>query len=48
METVKKMEEVGTDGKPAQPVKIVNCGETSEAKVQDAIVKDSGNSLLIT
>ncbi|KAH9729629.1 peptidyl-prolyl cis-trans isomerase CYP63 [Citrus sinensis] len=33
---VKKIEQVGTgDGKPAQPVKIIDCGEFSESKIQD-------------
>ncbi|XP_021635364.1 peptidyl-prolyl cis-trans isomerase CYP63 isoform X2 [Hevea brasiliensis] len=38
MDVVKKIEQVGTgDGKPIHPVKIVDCGETSENKIQDAV-----------
>ena len=32
------------DGKPAHPVKIVECGETSENKIQAAVGKDTGNT----
>ncbi|KAL5792850.1 hypothetical protein ACOSP7_001444 [Xanthoceras sorbifolium] len=36
LDIVKKMEQVGTmDGKPARPVKVVDCGEVSESKIQD-------------
>ncbi|KAJ4828600.1 hypothetical protein Tsubulata_004956 [Turnera subulata] len=43
MDVVKKLEQVGTgDGKPAQTVKVVDCGETSESKIQDAVGKDAG------
>ncbi|KAL9435975.1 hypothetical protein AB3S75_022106 [Citrus x aurantiifolia] len=36
LDIVKKIEQVGTgDGKPAQPVKIIDCGEFSESKIQD-------------
>ncbi|KAH9729634.1 peptidyl-prolyl cis-trans isomerase CYP63 [Citrus sinensis] len=39
---VKKIEQVGTgDGKPAQPVKIIDCGEFSESKIQDGKEKES-------
>lgn len=42
LEIVKKIEQVGTgDGKPAQPVKIIDCGEFSESKIQDG--KEKGN-----
>ncbi|OAY61617.1 peptidyl-prolyl cis-trans isomerase CYP63 isoform X1 [Manihot esculenta] len=38
MDVVKKIEQVGTgDGKPIHPVKIVDCGETSENKIQGAV-----------
>ncbi|KAG4135269.1 hypothetical protein ERO13_D08G205800v2 [Gossypium hirsutum] len=40
IEVLKKIELVGTgDGKPAQPIKISDCGETSESKIQDALGK---------
>ncbi|WCJ21607.1 Cyclophilin-like peptidyl-prolyl cis-trans isomerase family protein [Euphorbia peplus] len=43
MDVVQKIEQVGTaDGKPILPVKIVDCGETSENKLQDAVGKDAG------
>ncbi|KAK3193673.1 hypothetical protein Dsin_024983 [Dipteronia sinensis] len=36
LDIVKKIEQVGTmDGKAAQPVKVVDCGEVSESKIQD-------------
>ncbi|KGN44769.1 peptidyl-prolyl cis-trans isomerase CYP63 isoform X2 [Cucumis sativus] len=39
MDVVKKIEQIGTaDGKPGEPVKIVNCGEPSEIK-DEAVVK---------
>ncbi|KAL4038622.1 hypothetical protein IC575_002244 [Cucumis melo] len=39
MDVVKEIEQIGTaDGKPGQPVKIVNCGEPSEIK-DEAVVK---------
>lgn len=48
MDVVKKIEQVGTgDGKPVRSVKIVDCGETSENKVQDASSKDTGNIVVI-
>ena len=44
LEVVKKIEQVGTaDGKPIHPVKIVECGEASENKIQAAVGKDAGN-----
>lgn len=47
MEVVKKMEQVGTgDGEPICPVKIVDCGETSETKIQAASQDDKGIRLL--
>ncbi|KAK6260030.1 hypothetical protein SCA6_014504 [Theobroma cacao] len=43
MDVLKKIEQVGTgDGKPAKPVKISDCGETSESKIQDAVGKAKG------
>nr|KJB25950.1 hypothetical protein B456_004G217800 [Gossypium raimondii] len=40
IEVLKKIELLGTgDGKPAQPIKISDCGETSESKIQDALGK---------
>lgn len=43
MEIVKKIEQVGTaDGKPTQVVKIVDCGEVSEKKNQEAVKKEKG------
>ncbi|KAF5183752.1 Peptidyl-prolyl cis-trans isomerase [Thalictrum thalictroides] len=52
METVKRIEQAGSkDGKPTCPVKIVDCGEASEGKVEAVItekekkkVKKSGKS----
>lgn len=45
VEIVKKIEQLGTAaGKPARPVKIVDCGKTSERKIQDAVGKEKGNS----
>ena len=44
MDLVKKIEQVGTaDGKPVQPVKIIDCGETSEKKIQQTAVKEKGS-----
>lgn len=43
MDVVKKIEQVGTsDGKLIHTVKIVDCGETSENKIQNAVGKDAG------
>ncbi|XP_022771175.1 peptidyl-prolyl cis-trans isomerase CYP63-like isoform X2 [Durio zibethinus] len=43
MDVLKKIELFGTgDGKPSQPVKISDCGETSESKIQDAVGKAKG------
>ncbi|KAF5454965.1 hypothetical protein F2P56_024590 [Juglans regia] len=43
VEIVKKIELLGTAaGKPARPVKIVDCGKTSERKIQDAVGKEKG------
>ncbi|XP_037492326.1 peptidyl-prolyl cis-trans isomerase CYP63 isoform X2 [Jatropha curcas] len=43
LDVVKKIEQVGTgDGKPIRPVKIVDCGETFENKIQDVVGKDAG------
>lgn len=41
IEILKKMEQLGTaDGKPTQPIKIVDCGEVSKAKSQYAVEKE--------
>lgn len=43
MEILKKIEQVGTsDGKPTQPVKIIDCGEISKAKIQHTVEKEKG------
>ncbi|CAK7346510.1 unnamed protein product [Dovyalis caffra] len=43
MDIVKKMEQAGSGrGQPVGPVKIVDCGETSESKIEDAAGKDTG------
>ncbi|XP_004493727.1 peptidyl-prolyl cis-trans isomerase CYP63 [Cicer arietinum] len=43
LEILKKMEQLGTsDGKPAQPIKIVDCGEISKAKSQHTVEKEKG------
>jgi len=43
IEILKKMEQLGTaDGKPTQPIKIVDCGEVSKAKSQHAVEKEKG------
>ncbi|XWS46891.1 hypothetical protein CRYUN_Cryun14cG0106900 [Craigia yunnanensis] len=43
MDVLKKIELVGAgDGKPAQPVKLSDCHETSEIKIQDAVGKAKG------
>ena len=40
---MKKIEQVGTsDGKPTQPVKIIDCGEVSETKIQHTADKEKG------
>ncbi|XP_052309138.1 peptidyl-prolyl cis-trans isomerase CYP63 isoform X2 [Populus trichocarpa] len=45
MDIVKKIEQVGSArGQPARPVKIVDCGETSESKIEDAVGKDTGKN----
>lgn len=44
MEVVKKLELVGTaQGEPTKPVKIVDCGETSDTMSQAAAKKEKGN-----
>ncbi|CAN6836622.1 unnamed protein product [Brassica oleracea] len=46
MEVVKKMELVGTsDGKPTSNVKIIDCGQVSQLKAEDAAEKDKGRKL---
>ncbi|XP_022155809.1 peptidyl-prolyl cis-trans isomerase CYP63 isoform X2 [Momordica charantia] len=41
MDVVKKIEQIGTaDGKPGQPVKIVDCGEPLESKGQIVVRKE--------
>ncbi|XP_038718320.1 peptidyl-prolyl cis-trans isomerase CYP63-like isoform X2 [Tripterygium wilfordii] len=43
VDVLKKIEQVGTgDGKPTRPVKIVDCGETSESKMQVPVEKATG------
>lgn len=43
MDAIKKIELLGTaDGKPSRLVKIVDCGETSEQKIQDAAGAEKG------
>ncbi|ESQ43731.1 hypothetical protein EUTSA_v10006033mg [Eutrema salsugineum] len=45
MEFIKKIELVGTsDGKPTTHVKIIDCGEMSQIKSQDAAEKERGKS----
>lgn len=45
MDAVKKIELLGTaDGKPSRLVKIVDCGETSEQKIQDAAGTEKGTA----
>lgn len=46
MEVIKKMELVGTsDGKPTSLVKIIDCGEVSQIKAQDAAEREKGNEV---
>lgn len=46
IDVLKKIELVGSsDGKPAQPVKISDSGETSESKIQDAVGKEKGSAV---
>ncbi|XP_057438618.1 peptidyl-prolyl cis-trans isomerase CYP63 isoform X2 [Lotus japonicus] len=41
LEILKKIEQVGTsDGKPAQPVKIIDCGEIAKTKIQHQVEKE--------
>lgn len=43
MDIVKKIELLGTaDGKPSGFVKIVDCGEMSETKMQNAVGAEKG------
>ncbi|KAK2363754.1 Cyclophilin peptidyl-prolyl cis-trans isomerase family protein [Trifolium repens] len=45
IDILKKMEQLGTaDGKPTQPIKIVDCGEVSKAKTQHTVEKEKGKS----
>lgn len=47
MHVVKKIEQIGTaDGKPGQPVKIVDCGEPSEIKDEAVVEKEKGSELI--
>lgn len=47
MDVVKKMEELGTaDGRSSGLVKIVDCGEMPNAKMQDSVVADKGTELV--
>lgn len=44
MDVVQRMEQVGSaDGKPSGPVKILDCGETSANKINNAAEKERGN-----
>lgn len=46
MDVVKKMEQLGTaDGRPDGIVKIIDCGETSDAKTQNLVIADKGIEL---
>ncbi|KAK7818155.1 peptidyl-prolyl cis-trans isomerase cyp63 [Quercus suber] len=43
LDLLKKIEQLATTvGKPAGPVKIVDCGKTSESNTQDAVGKEKG------
>lgn len=43
MDILKKLEQVGSDGgKPACPVKIVDCGESSENNTYSAVRTEKG------
>ncbi|PON54422.1 Cyclophilin-type peptidyl-prolyl cis-trans isomerase [Parasponia andersonii] len=43
MNVVERIERVGSaDGRPCGPVKIVDCGETSASKINDAVEKEKG------
>ncbi|KAF9686915.1 hypothetical protein SADUNF_Sadunf02G0039500 [Salix dunnii] len=45
MDMVKKIEQAGSVGEQlAGPVKIVDCGEISESKIEDPVGKDSGKN----
>ncbi|XP_061369089.1 peptidyl-prolyl cis-trans isomerase CYP63-like isoform X2 [Gastrolobium bilobum] len=47
MDTLKKIEQAGTsDGKPTQPVKIIDCGEMSETKIQLTVEKEKGAQMV--
>lgn len=46
LDIIKKIEQVGTaDGKSSGTVKIVDCGELSQSKLQDAVGKEKGFSI---
>lgn len=48
IEILKKIEQAGTaEGKPGRPVKIVDCGKTSESKLPDAVGKEKGNRMVV-
>lgn len=48
MDIVKKIEQVeSSDGKPAQVVKIVDCGEVSDKKKHGAVLKEKGNTIML-
>jgi peptidyl-prolyl isomerase G (cyclophilin G) len=48
LDILKKIEQVATtEGKPARSVKIVDCGKTSESKIQDAVGKEKGNGRVV-
>lgn len=44
MNVVGRIEQVGSaDGKPSGPVKIVDCGEISARKINNAVEKEKGS-----
>ena len=44
LDILKKIEQVvTTEGKPGWPVKIIDCGKTSESETQGAAGKEKGN-----
>lgn len=48
LDLLKKIEQLATTGgKPAGPVKIVDCGKTSESNTQDAVGKEKGNARVV-
>lgn len=48
LDLLKKIEQLATaGGKPAGPVKIVDCGKTSESNTQDAVGREKGNARVV-